>query len=269
MNEMSSFKPSAPAIARAVAVMDLVAAAPDELTLAELSRRMKLAKSSVYSVCSTLTEVGLLQRNPDQTFAIGPHIMRWATAFSLRSDLATEFARIWDESTVELRGATITLTVLDGNEVVYIGARNSNKTPWFTYRIGMRLPMAFTSTGHAFLIQASDAEIRHRFKNGFPEPMTPMSPTNVDELLALVAEARELGYTMDREYVSEGKQCYGAPVLGVANEVVAAIAVSIPTSEITPQFEEQIVETLTRLSRTISERLGAEIEVRSNAAAEL
>lgn len=267
MNEMSPVKPSAPAIARAVTVMDLVAAAPDELTLAELSRRMKLAKSSVYSVCSTLTDAGLLQRNSDQTFAVGPHVMRWATAFTQRCDLATEFARIWDESTVELRGATITLTVLDENEVVYIAARNSNKTPWFTYKIGMRLPMAFTSTGHAFLTRASDAEIRHRYKNGFPEPMTEKSPTNVDELLALVAEARELGYTMDREYVSEGKQCYGAPILGVANEVVAAIAVSIPIGEVSPQFEQQIVETLTRLSRKTSERLGAEIEAQSNIAA--
>ena len=266
MNDKNSSKPAAPAITRAVAVMDLVAAAPDELTLAEISRRMKLAKSSIYSICSTLTESGLLLRNSDQTFAIGPHVMRWATAFSLRSDLASEFAKIWDQSTVELRGATITLTVLDGNEVVYIAARNSSKTPWFTYQIGMRLPMAFTSTGHAFLTKSSDAEIRHRYKDGFPEPMTPKSPSNVDELIALVEEARKLGFTQDREYISEGKQCYGAPIYGVANQVVAAIAVSIPISEASPEFEQQIVESLKHLSQTISERLGAEIEFQSIAA---
>lgn len=269
MNDKNNSKPAAPAIARAVTVMDLVATAPDELTLAEISRRMELAKSSIYSICSTLVENGLLLRNSDQTFAIGPHVMRWATAFSQRSDLASEFSKIWDESTIELRGATITLTVLDGNEVVYIGARNSNKTPWFTYRIGMRLPMAFTSTGHAFLTKSSDAEIRHRYKDGFPEPMTPKSPTNVDELIGLVEEARKLGFTQDREYVSEGKQCYGAPIFGVANQVVAAIAVSIPISEVSLQFEQQILDTLSQLSQTISERLGAEIEFKSSKAESL
>lgn len=268
MNEMRQ-KPSAPAVSRAAALMDLVATSPDMLTLAELSRRMNLAKSSIHSVCTTLVDAGLLLRNPDQTYAIGPHVMRWATSFSSRSDLATEFARIWDESTVELRGATITLTVLDGNEVVFIGARNSSKTPWFTYRIGMRLPMAFTSTGHAFLTQLTDSEIRLRFKNGLPDPMTEQSPKTVDALLELVQEARDRGYTQDREYVSDGKTCYGSPIFGVANKVVAAIAVSVPTIEISDPFEEQIVSTLTRLSLTISERLGAEIEGKSIFAAKL
>jgi len=268
MNEMRP-KPSAPAVSRAAALMDIVAASPDLLTLAELSRRMNLAKSSIHSVCTTLVDAGLLLRNPDQTYAIGPHVMRWATSFTSRSDLATEFARIWDESTVELRGATITLVVLDGNEVVFIGARNSSKTPWFTYKIGMRLPMAFTSSGHAFLTQLSDSEIRQRFKNGLPEPMTEYSPKTVDELIGLIQEARERGYTQDREYVSDGKTCYGSPIYGVANKVVAALAVSVPTIEINEAFDEQIVDTLTRLSLTVSERLGAELEGQSMFAAKL
>lgn len=256
-------KSQAPAVVKSVTILDLVAASPDELTLAELSRRMEIAKSSVFSVCSTLVELGVLTRNPDQTYAIGPHVMRWATSFSRRNDLATEFARIWDESTVELSGATITLTVLDGNEVVYIAARNSSKTAWFTYRIGMRLPAPFTSTGHAFLVQESDAAIRHRFKDCFPVPLTDSSPKDVDELIALLQEARERGFTQDREYVSEGKTCFGSPIHGVANEIIAAIAVSVPTPEVTPDFAKDVVDTLRRLSEAISEGMGAEIEVRS------
>ncbi|MFD1911010.1 IclR family transcriptional regulator [Halodurantibacterium flavum] len=263
MNELR-WKPSSPAIARAVLILDAVAEAPDNLTMADLARKTGLPRSSVHGVCSTMVEAGLLLRNADQTYAIGPHVMRWATSFTRRSDIATEFARIWDESTVELRGATITLAVPDGNDIVYIAVRNSSKTPWYTYRVGMRLPMAFTSTGHAFLTKASNSDIINRFRDGFPEPLTAKSPRSVKELIALIDEARARGYTQDREYVSDGKVCYGAPILGVANNVIASIAVSVPVEELTEEFEANVIQTVQRLALLTSERMGAEIEVRSN-----
>lgn len=260
MKDTPNERPLVPAIARARTILDLVAAEPDALTLAEIGRRMTLAKSSVHSLCVTLVDLGLLVRNSDQTFALGPHIMRWARSFSRRSDVAAEFARIWDEGTAELQGATITLSVLDGNEVVYIGARNSDHTPWFSFRVGMRLPMAFTATGHAFMSRMSDSEIRHRFRDGLPDPMTPRSPTTLEQVLALVADTRKRGYSIDDQSVSEGMVCYGSPVLNSSNAPIAGVAVSLPAEEVTSETEPNIVAVLQRIASTISLRLGADLD---------
>ncbi|SPJ25795.1 IclR family transcriptional regulator [Palleronia abyssalis] len=257
-------KPAVPAVARAAALLDLVAAEPDRLGLTDLADRLGLAKSSIHALTRTLVESGVLERTPRQTFVVGPRVMRWATAFSKRSDVATEFARIWDEGTVRLQGATITLSTLDGNDVVYIGARNSENTPWFNFRVGMRLPMAFTATGQAFMSRMSDAEIRYRLRDGLPEPLTPRSPQTVEDVLALVAQTRDRGYSLDLEYVSEGMVCFGAPVLGAANKPAAGVAVSLPAAERTPQTDERVVATLIRMARTISERMGAVLEDQSN-----
>ena len=161
--------------------------------------------------------------------------MRWAAAFSRRSDIAAEFARIWDEGTVRLQGATITLSVLEDNEVVYIGARNSENTPWFDFRVGMRLPMAFTATGHAFMSRMADAEIRYRFRNGLPGTLTRHSPKTIDAVLDLVARTRTRGYALDAEYVSEGMVCFGALVLGADNRRWRASRSACPPRSATPK----------------------------------
>ncbi|WP_198666222.1 IclR family transcriptional regulator [Tropicimonas sp. IMCC34043] len=260
MAETTTDKPAVPALSRGSTILDMVADAPDILTVSELGRRMKLAKSSVHSLCATLCELGLLVRNSDQTFAIGPHVMRWARAFSRRSDVAAEFARIWDENTDKLQGATITLSVPDRNDVVYIGARNSSRTPWFEFQVGSRLPMAFTATGQAFMSRMADAEIRLRFRDGLPEPMTSRSPRTLDQLLKLVAEARARGYSREDQSVCEGMICFGAPVLNASNTAIAGVAVSMPVDDIDPAREAEIVATLKRIATTISQRLGADID---------
>tara|TARA_R110000737_G_scaffold16902_2_gene34255 strand:+ start:3673 stop:4470 length:798 start_codon:yes stop_codon:yes gene_type:complete len=249
-----------PALGRATALLDIVAAEPDVLTVSELGRRMELAKSSVHSICATLCDLTLLVRNSDQTFALGPHVMRWARAFTGRSDVATEFARIWDENTQNLQGATITLSVPDKNDVVYIGARNSDRTPWFVFRVGQRLPMAFTATGQAFMSRMTDAEIRLRFRDGLPEPMTANSPRTLEELLSSVRLARERGYSREDQGVCEGMMCFGAPVLNASNAAVAGVAVSLPVEETDFAREAEIVTTLKRIATTISQRLGADID---------
>ena len=255
-----SEKAPSPAVARAAATLDLVAAEPSRLTLTDLAERLGLAKSSVHALTKTLIQLGLLTRLPDQTFTMGPHVMRWAASFSRRSDLTVEFARIWDENTVQLHGETATLSILDGNDVVYIGARNSARTPWFDFRVGKRLPMAFTATGQAFMSRMRDDEIRHRFRNGLPAPMTPHSPTTLDAVPELVAAARARGYALDEEYVSEGMVCFGAPVLGAANRTVAGIAVSLPAVARSEATDAKVVRCLLQMANTVSERLGAEIE---------
>lgn len=260
-----AIKPAVPAVARAALLLDLVSAEPDALSLSDLAERLALAKSSVHALTRTLIDERLLLRTSRQTFIVGPRLMRWATAFSERSDVATEFARIWDESTVRLQGATITLSMRDGNDVVYIGARNSENTPWFNFRVGMRLPMAFTATGHAFMSQMSDAEIRYRFRDGLPEPLTRNSPRELDDVLTLVTQTRERGYSLDLEYVSDGMVCFGAVVLGAANQAVAGVAVSLPAAERTSETDQRVVVTLTRIARTISERMGAVIEEQTGA----
>ena len=250
--------PRVPAVERASQIMDLVARTPHGLSASELARQMGIAKSTAHCLCGTLAHLGLLTRRSDQSFHLGPHIMRWANAFSERSDVAAEFVTIWDEGT-QFPGATITLSVLEGAEVVYIAARNSHALPVFEFRAGMRLPAAFTATGKAFLGAMTDIEVRRLFASGFPAPLTSRSPRSVDELLEDIAACRKRGYSIDDEGVTEGMVCFGYPVLNSRNRPIAGLAVSLPKRDFEEREIASIVSNVREIARKISIRLGAEV----------
>lgn len=248
-----------PALERGARILDIVARSKTFLSLSDLSRELKIARSSVHTLCHTLVNLELLIRRNDQTFQLGPHLMRWSNAFTLQSDVATEFAFIWDQET-ELPGATITLTVLEGAEVVYIAARNSEvSNNRIDFRAGMRLPAAFTATGKAFLSHMSDFEVRRLYSEGLPAGRTPKSIQDLDELLVELQGIRTAGYSCDDEQVAEGIVCYGAAVLDSRNRPIAGVAVSLPNEAIDDAIRQKAIANVKRIATQLSHRMGADL----------
>lgn len=248
-----------PSVERAAKILDLLAKPRSSLSISEISREIGVAKSSVHTLCNTLVQLELLIRRPDQTFQLGPHVMRWSNAFVQQSDVATEFASIWDQET-ELPGATITLSVLRKDEVVYIAARNSAaSSALIDFRAGMHLPAAFTATGKAFLSHMSDFEVRRVFGNGFPEPRTPNSVRSLEDLLHELHQVRQNGFSCDNEQIAEGVVCFGASVLDSGNRPIAGVAVSLPAEKLADSDKTRIISSVQRIAARLSHRMGADL----------
>lgn len=248
-----------PALERGMRILDHVARARAYPSLTDIARHLGIAKSSAHTLCNTLVKLELLIRRPDQSYQLGPHVMRWSNAFTEQSDVAAEFATIWDQET-ELPGATITLTVLEGAEVVYIAARNSAVShSLIEFRAGMRLPAAFTATGKSFLSYMSDFEVRRLYAEGLPLPRTPMSVQSIDALLGELQDVRRSGYSVDNQQVAEGIVCFGASVLDSRNRPIAGVAVSLPVDDVSDARRGQIIDNVRRIAGRLSRRMGADL----------
>jgi DNA-binding IclR family transcriptional regulator len=79
---------------RVIALTRLLAAHPDEgFTMAELARRLRLNKATLYPMMATLTEAGWLVREPaGKTFRLGPELIAIGEAAGKRLP-ATQLAR--------------------------------------------------------------------------------------------------------------------------------------------------------------------------------
>jgi DNA-binding IclR family transcriptional regulator len=248
-----------PALERATRILNVVARSKSYLSLSELSRELHIAKSTVHTLCTTLIQLELLIRRADQTFQLGPHVMRWANAFTQQSDVATEFATLWDNET-ELPGATITLSVLQGDEVIYIAARNSEASAsLIDFRAGMRLPATFTATGKAFLSHMSDFEVRRMFSHGMPSPRTPNSVRSLDALLDELAAVRKNGFSCDNEQAAEGVVCFGASILDFHNRPIAGVAVSSLAEKLSEDEKTKMITNVQRIASRLSHRMGADL----------
>jgi len=229
-----------PAVVRAKAILDLVAQSQPAPHVSEIARQLGLPKSSVHGLCNTLVSLGLLSRLGPGTFGLGGHLMVWANAFAAKSDMISSFLRLWGE-TPELQRHTVTLSTLDGADVTYIACKEGMAPLGITFRIGMRLPAAFTATGKAMLTTHAKADIAALYAEGMPEPLTRMSVRNLDDLLGEIEITRQRGYSVDNCQVREGMYCYGAPIMGFASpRAIGGIAISVLEGEATADTERVV-----------------------------
>lgn len=257
---MSIDKPAAPAVVRAATVLDLISESTVPLSLADLVRELQLPKSTLHGLCATLIQLNLVTRLDSGQMTLGPHVMMWANAFLARLDITQEFFASWDDMRV-LPEETITLSIRDGREVVYIACRNGSRPLGFTFRTGMRLPTVYTATGKAMLSTVPDEAVRKLLGgrgSAWPGPLTSKGPRSVEELLGELAEVRRCGYSVDQGEVRAGMVCFGAPVFDSNSpEAVAGVAVSILSNEVTPALQERAGQAIKKLANRLSERLGA------------
>ncbi len=249
-------KVGVPALVRSCGILDLVVTSDQPLTVSGLAQQLKLPKSTVHGLCSTMVMLGLLTRRDGNVFRIGPHVMRWANSFLARTDLTGEFSALWDDLHV-LTNETITLSVLDGSEVVYIGCRNSASSLGITFRIGMRLPAVYTATGKAILSTLTESEVRQVTAGPWPAPLTPRSITSVDMLLRELQETRKRGFSVDDGQTREGMYCFGTAVRDSSNLAIAGVAVSLLATAADMKTAKLAGKSIQIIARQLSRRLGA------------
>lgn len=246
-----------PALVRATRILDAMSSDVRPKGISELARSLALPKSTVHGLCRTLVELGLLLRVGPSQFAIGPHVLAWANAFQSQSDLTVEFTRIWDELKAFPR-ETVTLSVLSGTEVLYIACRNGANALGVSFRVGMRLPAAFTATGKAMLATMPDSHVRRIFSGAWPEPMSRRSVRSVKELVKELEGTRERGFSIDNGQTREGAYCFGAPVFDASGSIaVAGVAVALLAIDVNEERTAQAGKAIRTVAASLSRRLGA------------
>ncbi|MGO2242978.1 MAG: IclR family transcriptional regulator [Halomonas sp.] len=245
-----------PALRRAVAIMDFVSASPRKPKASEIGHSLSLPKSTLHGLLLTMVEAGLLTKGFDGTFSTGPHPMRWANGFLAQNDLVDIFKSYFADAH-SLGQYTMTMTVLDGSDVVYIACSNAHLPLGTTFRIGMRLPAAFTATGKALLAALDTSALHELFSNQFPGPLTSRSVRNLTKLRSELDETRQRGFSIDDGQIREGMICLGTSLHNHTGDTVAGMAISLTRSEATTEAIKDLGHNLVVAGNDISRRLGA------------
>ncbi len=252
-----------PAVMRAAQILDQVAKSAQEggkgsadgLKLSDLARRTGLPKSSVHGLCQTLVHLKLLKLNGDGSFTMGSQSVRWANVFMAGSDIVDAF----HEAVAEAEGLgahTLTLSHLEGPEVIYLSCRNSTAPLGITFRIGMRVPAVFTATGKAMLAAMSPQELARHLPSEWPELITPASAPSLKVLEAEMAEVKARGYSLDNGQLREGMFCIGAAICDRPFHPTAGIALSMMAAEARPDIIDDMGRRVRALAHDVADRMG-------------
>lgn len=249
--------PLVPAVARALTLLDRLARGREPMTLAKLSSELALPKSSVHGLCTTLVSFGYLRRQADGSFLIGPRVMGLAEAFVAGTDVAQEFNALWGNGGAAPE-ETVVLSVLSGDEALYVAVRNSARPLGLSLYVGMRLPAYLSGSGKAMLAQLPADEIRRRFDGQLSARLTSKGPRDIETFVKELALTKKRGYSVDDEAVREGVYSFGAAVLGASGQAVAGIAVCINKAQLGAGRGARHRDAALEVARQLTRRLGGE-----------
>lgn len=240
----------APAVTRAVALLEELARAGQPLALTELARRLDLAKSTVLNLLVALEGGGMVRRH-ETRWALGYKVVELGQGFLAGTDLVAEFRRLTDELPTGAQ-ETILLAVLDGTDVLYLARHDGTQPVRLASDIGRRLPACVTALGKAMLASLPDDELESRLALIDHMPvLTPRSHRTLDSLRADLAATRARGYAVDDEQNTEGVTCLGVAV-PVMSDPPTAVSTTLLTARMTTDLREALVRDLTDLARRLS-----------------
>lgn len=245
----------APAVTRAIGVLDALARSPRPLALAELAATLKLPKSSVFGICSSLLASGVIERREEGSYSLGLRIVDFANARLDQNNLAQEFMQFWSRHPEFSKEAAI-MSELVGSDVVYLACKNSNRPLGVTFRVGMRLPAAVTATGKALLSTLDDDELDRLYAGKRQiEPLTSRSVRTLAALKRQLKDVQRNGHSIDDGETREGMCSFGAPVRArAANVAVAGVAVSFFRADLNERRARQAVAAIKELALALSEK---------------
>ncbi|MEI7027416.1 IclR family transcriptional regulator [Paenibacillus sp. y28] len=249
-------KPSAekkywvPALERADSILRLIRAEPSALKLMDLSKRLDINKSSMFSLLHTLEALQWVTRLPGDTYAIGPGIGQFGSAYLQQFDLSRAFQQEAAASRTRI-GETVQLACLDGRDILYLAKMEAPSPVRLASDPGMRLPAYATAMGKALLAELEDAEVLRLYPESGLAQLTPRTVPDAAALLAELARIRKEGLAYDDQEAVIGFCCVGAAVYDASGRAAAAVSFSMPAHQWAVK-QEQATEELRGLARRLS-----------------
>jgi len=246
-----------PAITRAVAILDLLAAEGSAMGPSAIARRLGLPKSSVANICATLTESGLL-RPLDGGVMLGQRLAHFGAAYLGSVDQVRLFQESCELFEAGAKDTAQLAMLTDGLGVVYLAKRQGVYPVQLASAPGRTLPATCTATGKAMLAALEEDDLRDRLAQCGPLPrLTTKSVTTIKQLSAELAKIRQRGYALDEEEVIEGVVCVAVAIPRQGRtDPLLAVSITILKPRATKALLAELAKELVEVTESVGLGLG-------------
>jgi DNA-binding IclR family transcriptional regulator len=237
----------------ALSVLELLAAR-GAVSLAELSRELRIAKSTLHRICGVLLDRGWVIRDEAGAYELGIRALGMA-ARSAELPIVTAFRGVaaW---LLTRHDETVCLAVLDGDSSVFVAKEDSSQPVRLVTSVGSRTPAFASASGRVHLARRTPDAVAAEFA-GRPL-VTPVGRrlTGLGELAQILAQVRADGFAENDEETAAGLWAGSVPVVNRADVVLAALTLCVPLGRVTPERRERLLRDL----QIGGDRLAADVD---------
>jgi IclR family transcriptional regulator, pca regulon regulatory protein len=198
---------------------------PAQRTIAEVAQAAGLPRTAARRFLATLTELGFVKVD-------GKHY--WLTPKVLRLGLSFLYTLpYWRHAQVALEelgaaiGQSCAISVLDGEDIVYVQRLHTKRILPTSPSLGSRLPAHAISMGRVLLSGLSDAELDGYLATATLKKLTAHTVTDPRRLRAAIVRARREGHAWVDGELDEAICGLAVPVRDREGAIGAAINVSL------------------------------------------
>jgi IclR family KDG regulon transcriptional repressor len=245
---------SAPSVKKAFKILYAISDASNGLGISDLSKKLKIGKSTVHGITSALEEMGVLVRDPiHKKYNIGYTLLELRKKAYAKMELR-DLARIPMEKLMEKIGETVFLGILNGDHVTILEMVESHNEMKITSPPGTRLPIVAGATGKVFLAQFEEKKIKEIIQKMGLVRFTSKSIVDQKKFFKEIEEAKNKGYAMDDEEYMLGVKAIAAPIQ-TSSPPLAAIWVVGFTSSLDDQKIEKVISEIRKTAQEIGHSL--------------
>jgi DNA-binding IclR family transcriptional regulator len=247
---------SAPAVDRALSILEMLATTGHGLTLPDLARRLDLPKSSVHCLLLTLERRGYLIRNEcTGRYLFGLRLFGLAKLALCRIGLRERAAPFLREL-MRRTHLTVHMAILEQDEAVVVEKFEPPGMLQLASFVGKRMELHCSGVGKALLAYLSEDELaRLARQRGFVR-YNENTITSVTRLRQEAARIRRVGYSFEDEEGEIGFRCIGCPIFDHSGAVTAAISLAGTTGQINAHNLDWLINEIRQTALAISRTLG-------------
>lgn len=217
--------------ARGLKVIEVMGRGTSRQTLGEIADGVDLPRTAVRRFLMTLIDLAFV-RTDGKHYWLTPRVLRLGLSY-LSTLPYWRQAQLTLEELCDHIGQSCALSVLDGEDIVYIQRQHAKRILPMSPSLGSRLPAHVVSMGRVLLAGLPDSELENYLQQTSFKKLTNATVVDPIILASRIRQAREDGYAwIDRE-LDESICGLAVPVRDKDGATIASINVSLPAGSFT------------------------------------
>ncbi len=239
-------------LGRGLAVLEILGRGSASVTVQHVADEAGVNRATARRLLTTLETLGYVSRD-GREFRLTAKVLGLGYSYLSALGVSDILSGVLKSLSNDL-GEAVSVTIRDGDHIVYVARQSPDKVMTVSLSLGARLPVWNTSMGRMLLTALTEDDIRNLWQGSPPlRAATPRTITSLEDILRVVDGARESGWVMVDQELEWGLRSIAVPLRRNGKIVAALNAATANVGEDALSTRERMLPALLDAARRAEE----------------
>jgi DNA-binding IclR family transcriptional regulator len=242
-----------PNLVKALDVLKLLAENEHGLSSSAIEKQVSIARTTAFRILKSLCHKEMAQKRGGLYYA-GPMLYEVGLQALSRLPLRQRAVPVLQELTAKT-GHTSHLAVPSGWHSLLLEVCDRMAPIRVASRSGTLAHLHCSATGKLFLAFLYHDRLEEFCTQAQPQIRTPKTKCDIASIRTMTEQVKQQGFALDDEEYHLGVRCLAAPVFDMSKQIIAAIGITGPATEISfemiPSLSKMVITLAAQLSRSL------------------